>query len=198
MTVGPTYLINDDCTSSSKLSDYGSSIRLTDGQTSSCALSYDSTKNCYALSGSGNNISAVTLDALDGLDNVKVRVKFKLNGNSNYYQLILAVAPAKSNNVAFAAARQMNYTFQYLYDPGGGTGPASDSHTVSDSRVDNWHYLELTKSGTDLTLKIYDSSLTQLYSISKTIDSSYKYYLLGMNTERGYTTWVGEILAESL
>ena len=192
--------INDDCSSSSGLSQYGGSIRLTDGQTSTCSLSYDSQNQYYYLTGSGGYISGIILPSLTDIDNVRLRVKFKLGGTSNYSQLIIGVAPTNTNNTSFYGARQMNTTFQYLYDANGNTGGStSDNKTVSDSLINNWHYLQIEKSGTSLTLKVYNSSLTQLYSISKTIPNlEHCYYFIGMNTERGYKTYISEILAEPI
>lgn len=193
------YYINDDCTSSSGLSQYGSSIRLTDGQTSTCSLSYDSQNQCYYLAGSGQYISGVILPSLTDMDDVRLRVKFKLSGTGNYYQLIIGVAPTNANNTPFYGVRQMNTTFQYFYDNNGNSSSTSDNKTVSDSLVNNWHYLQIEKSGTSLTLKIFNSSLTQLYSISKTIPNlEHCYYFIGMNTERGYKTYISEIFAESI
>lgn len=194
---GTTVLIDDDCSTTPSSSDYGTSKRMTDGQASTCQLTYDSTNQCYKLTGSGNNISGLPVIALNSKDDVTLRVKFKLSNANNYCQLILAVTPDLSNNTAFYGVRQMNGTFQHFYDYGNGGGNASDSTSISNI-TSQWHYLELKRSGTDLTCKIYDDSMSSLASFSKTIPSwNDCYYLIGRNTENtSYYALIDEVYAE--
>ena len=194
---GTTILIDDDCSTTPSSSDYGTSKRMTDGQTSTCELTYDSTNQCYKLVGSGNNISGLPILALNSKDDVTLRVKFKLSNSNNYCQLILAVTPDLSNNTAFYGVRQMNGTFQYLYDYGNGGGNASNSTSISNI-TSTWHYLELERSGTDLTCTIYDDSMSSLASFTKTIPSwNDCYYLIGRNTENtSYYALIDEVYAE--
>ena len=194
---GTTVLIDDDCSTTPSSSDYGTSKRMTDGQASTCQLTYDSTNQCYKLTGSGNNISGLPVIALNSKDDVTLRVKFKLSNANNYCQLILAVTPDLSNNTAFYGVRQMNGTFQHFYDYGNGGGHNSDSTSISNI-TSTWHYLELKRSGTDLTCKIYDDSMSSLASFSKTIPSwNDCYYLIGRNTEQtSYYALIDEVYAE--
>lgn len=194
---GTTILIDDDCSTTPSSSNYGTSKRMTDGQTSVCELQYDSTNQCYKLVGSGNYISGLNVIPLNSKDDVTLRVKFKLSNANNYCQLILAVTPDLSNNTAFYGVRQMNGTFQHFWASGNSSGNTSDNTSISNI-TSTWHYLELKRSGTDLTCKIYDESMNSLASFIKTIPSwNDCYYLIGRNTENtSYYTLISEVYSE--
>ena len=194
---GTTVLLNDDCSSSSGLTNYNSSsIRLTDGQASTCSLQYDSTNQCYKLTGSGNNISGLNVIPLNNTDETTLRVKFKLSNANNYCQLILAVVESLTNNTDFYGVRQMNGSFQNFR--GNSSGGTESTISSISNITSQWHYLELKRDGTKIYGTIYDSEMTELTSFSQTIPSwSNCYYLIGRNTENSsYYTLISEVYAE--
>ena len=159
--------------------------------------------NEYTLSGSGQYWSGRKITALDGINNARLRVKFKLNTTTNaaYNQFFICCTdqtPSSTEATYPYAVRVRNdKLFQYFQFTTEDT-----IYTHSTAYSSDWFYLEAIKVGTSWTMKLYDADLNQLATNTRTITSTLgnpKWYI-GLNTEKGtnHSVHIQEILAEKL
>lgn len=193
-----TYLIYDDC-STDKTSNYGSSVAFSGSSSNTLAFA----TNEYVMSGSGGYFSGRELTALSGVDDCKVRIKFKLNTtlNAAFNQFCIIATdqtPSSTERTYPYGTRVRNdRLFQYFT-----IKTESTVYTNSVAYSTGWYYLEAEKDGTSWTINLYDSNLNRLATNTRTLTAmtgTVKWYML-VQTEMGtnYSTHIQEIIAEPL
>lgn len=191
-----TYLLYDDCSSSSGLSNYGSSVVFERNSTNTLAFNTDE----YLLSGSTCCFSGREVLAMQGVDDGRLRIKFKMNTTSNaaYNQFCIFCTDQTlpQSSYPYGTRVRNDKKFQYFT-----IGNESTIYTHSVAYSTDWFYLEAIKEGTSWTIKLYDSSLTQLATDTRTLSSmSNPNWYFALLTDKGtnYSIHIKEVLAEAL
>ena len=200
VTVGPSYLFYDDCTSSTGLSNYS---MVTLRGSPSPTLTFDSTNSCYVLANnarSSGGQSMMAIDSLAGENSYTMQFKTKPynttdNGGTGY---------------AYKGSNGM-YSIYYTYNTGSSDSGnitinqgSSDSvqTNIGSNHRDEWLTHILTVSNGKVTYVLKDSADTVLYngsafSPSKQIQSDTKpgVTILWWNLSK---VFVKEIIVEAL
>ena len=192
----PTYLFYDDCSSASGISQYGNSILLKGTSTNNLTFSTDH----YIMSGTNADFSGFAIPNCTGVDNVKVRIKFKLTQTSNaaYNQFGVCVCDSSTPSTNMGCRARNDKKFQTVYNTDQGENTI---YTPTGYFSSEYYYVELIKQGTSLTINLYDKNLTQLVTNTRTVSNySNPQYIFYNLTVRGtsYATHIQEILVESL
>ena len=194
-----SYLFYDACDSSAGLSNYGSS-ECVRGSTAVMSMSYDSSENAYAVSGSGNWHAYTPIPALNDEDEYTISIEVKTqNNNFNNIGLFLDNRnDTTSYGLCFSMSSYSNefYSRQYRLSSDG----TSYITTVS-LDPNTWYRIEYTVDGSSLTGKIYDMNDNLLATKNVTLSVSNKSMGIFMFCESGTTNskgWVRNIKAESL
>ena len=186
------YLFYDDCSSSSRLSEYGNSTSLTNNRTST--LTYDNTENAYLFerSTSGDCFTGFALP-LTQIDNIKVSLKVKLRNTSAYCQMGLWEQSSSS-------------TYEMIRLRGDRIADAFKNNTnssiVSYSNVANfttaYYTLEISYTGSTRIMNIYDSNGTLIKTGTFTSQSytNPTIYLAQNNNSNG--AYIKEIKVEPI
>lgn len=191
----PTYLFYDDCSSASGISQYGNSILL-GGGTSTNNLTFST--DHYIMSGTNAHFSGFAIPNCTGVDNVKVRIKFKLTQTSNgaYNQFGVCVCDSSTPSTNMGCRARNDKKFQTVYNTDQGENTI---YTPTGYFSSEYYYVELIKQGTSLTINLYDSGLTLLATNTRTItnysDPQYIFYNLTVYGT-SYATHIQEILVE--
>ena len=191
------YLLYDDCSSSSGLSNYGSSAVVFE-RSSTNTLTFNTDE--YLLSGSTCCFSGREVLAMQGVDDGRLRIKFKLNTTSNaaYNQFCIFCTDQTlpQSSYPYGTRVRNDKLFQYFT-----IGSESTIYTHSVAYSTDWFYLEAIKEGTSWTIKLYDSSLTQLATDTRTLSSmSNPNWYFALLTDKGtnYSVHIKEVIAEAL
>ena len=192
-----TYLFYDDCSSASGLTNYGSSVQFE--RTPTSTITYNNGE--YLISGSSCCFAGHEILPLHGVDNAKLRVKFKLNTTSQaaYNQFcIFCTDKTVSNNPPYEYGGRVrnDRLLQYFSIV---TESTIYTHSVAYSTA--WFYLEVVKNGTSWTITLYDSSLNRLATNTRSLSSmTNPNWYLALLTEKGtnYSVHIKEIIAEPI
>ena len=198
---GSITLFEDDCSSASGLSNYGSSV-LVRGSNATITMTYDSTENAYQLSGSGNYHAMIPIPTLDDKDEYTISADFK--AQNIRYNGIGFFLDNRNDTTSYGQAfwlsvydkRINGHQYRVSSD-----GSGSDSSTNSSLSASNWYNLEMTVDGSSLSAKLYDSGGTELLSTSTSLSVSNKQMGIFLMCETGSTNsicYVKNIKAESL
>ena len=168
---------------------YGTQGALTN-QTVAVNFSYDT--DHYEISGSGGDYFAwFAIPNTRGRDNLRIRVKVNLNNTSAYNQLMIGltddlIASSPTNAVFDAFRIRADNKRDYLHNSDQEVRGSSSSVTVRQRYV----WLEMTRKGSAISGKVYNSDMEELSSYSYTTANSYQnpYYFLGLNVR--YSTSV--------
>ena len=194
------YLFYDECSSSTGLSDYGSSV-LVRGSNATITMTYDSTENAYKLSGSGNYHAMVPILSLNDEDGYTISAYVK--GQNIRYNGIGFYLDNRDDTISWGQAFWLE-----VY----GRKMAGKQYKVSQDGTDNsvnnislsggtWYKLEMIVNGSSLSAKLYDTNDTQLASTSTTLSVSNKQMGIFLMCETGATNsvcYVKKIKAEPL
>lgn len=196
-TPTPTVLFQDDC-STDKTSQYGSAVCL-DGKSTTESLTFST--DHYIMSGSGEGFAGFIIPNVNQ-DNVKVRIKFKLTQTSSaaYNQFGIGVGNVGAVTTNQGLRVRNDKLFQQ-FNFTNGSESEGNVYTHSTNYSGEWFYVELIKEGTEITIKLYDDSLNQLATNTRTInDYSNPQYIFYNLSVRGtsYSTLIQEILVETL
>ena len=197
---GSTTLFEDDCSSASGLSNYGSS-ECVRGSNATITMTYDSTENAYKVSGSGNYHAYVPITALEGEDEYVISMDLKaFNIRYNKVGLFLDnYNDTTSYGCMFALNcydKRLDYQ-QYRLSSDG----SSSNTSVSSLQPDTWYRLEYTVNGSSLNAKLYDMNDTLLANKDVTLSVDNKSMGIFLFCETGSTDstcYVRNIKAESL
>ena len=195
------YLFYDACDSASGLSNYGSSV-LVRGSNATCTLSYDSTNNCYALSGSGNYHSAIPIPLLNDIDNYSIEADFKCSSNQELCTIGFVIRDYNNTSIQSKSFQlKGNGKFRddsYLIDSDKGY---TTYETLSYSPYSYWVHMRLEINGTSVKVELsYNGTIFKTYNLT-TQSITNRQLALFLFCERGTTTskcYVKEIKAESL
>ena len=196
----PTYLFYDDCSSASGLSNYGASITVYRGSGTG-SISYDSQNNAYHITGYNGYAIIIPITPMENFDNYKMTFQYKHQSTGAYCQPSVYVYD--KNVTSYPTVYGVRHRGDKIINcqkfvNNGDTG--ANQLTVSD--VSNqWFTLEMTKSGTNLTFKIKNSSNSTIYDVNYSTESlNATACSFGMWTERGqsYGWYVKEMKVESL
>ena len=176
------YYWYDTCTTDNT-NNYTDLAKWTTG-TISATLSYDSTNQNYQYVGSGGDyFGGRVIPNTRGEDNIRITVKVKINNTSAYNQCMVMMTDTLSNSSSTATydafrIRGDNKS-DYLHNSSNEVSGSSSSTSVSG----NWRYLVFERSGSSITGKVYDDSMTLLRTYSYTTANTYTnpYYVLGLN-----------------
>ena len=154
----------------------------------------------YLLSGSTCCFSGREVLAMQGVDDGRLRIKFKLNTTSNaaYNQFCIFCTDQTlpQSSYPYGTRVRNDKLFQYFT-----IGSESTIYTHSVAYSTDWFYLEAIKEGTSWTIKLYDSSLTQLATDTRTLSSmSNPNWYFALLTDKGtnYSVHIKEVIAEAL
>ena len=203
VTVGPSYLFYDDCTSSSGLSNYGSSISIWKTNTATANISYDSTENAYLLKGSGNYNAIIPITAVSNLDNYVMTFKAKHKVNSPYSQ------PSYFNYDTNTPTQPTSYGVRYLGDGRIMCDTFTSTNDTSSNTVtgktsgiaSEYFTYKITKQGTSLHFEIERANSTNIYNKTMSVANNYKGIAFGLATESGESNssyYIKEIKIEAL
>jgi hypothetical protein len=189
-----TYYFLDTC-QTDNTSQYGNYIRL-QGDTSQCTLTYDSTNNYYVIDGTGNYFSGFEIPNTSNISNIKIRLKVKLNSTSAFNQCYIGVHDSSDITTTIGYRIRGDKKFQYFYNH------CSNEATVNSSYSYNtdWYYLELVKNGSNITGTVYNSSMNQLATDTRTGVANFNnpVYTFALQTEQGIEYYIQEIKAEPI
>ena len=187
-----SYLFYDDCSSSSRLSEYGSSISLTGGRVST--LTYDSTENAYYFNRrtNGDAFTGFKLP-ISATDNIRISLKAKLTNTSAYCQL--GIWESSSSSVyEFIRIRGDKILDGFKNNTNSSIGSNSN---VANFTTD-YYTLEISYDGGERTVRVLDSNNTELKVWTVTIQTytSPELYLAQNNNSDG--AYIKEIKVENL
>ena len=176
-------------------SKYGSYIRL-QGNASQCTLTYDSTNNYYVVDGTGNYFSGFEIPNTFNVSNIKIRLKVKLYNTSAFNQCYIGVHDSSDITTTIANRVRGDNKFQYFYNHCDSEATVNSSYSYNT----DWYYLELVKNGSNITGTVYDSSMNQLATDTRTGVANFNnpVYTFAMQTELGYEYYIQEIKAEPI
>ena len=189
----PSYLFYDDCSSSSRLSEYGSYVSLF-GTSGNGTITYNSTENAYSIAKTNNR------DAFTGFklpitatDTIKITCKVKLTSTSAYNQFGIGVQESTSK-YEFIRVRGDKYLDGFKNNTN--MGMFSESNVASFNSA--YYYLEISYDGSDRVINIYDSSKTLVKTKTITVQTyTNPIFYLAINTN-STNSYVKEIKVESL
>ena len=196
-----TYYFLDNC-SSDNTSQY-TDVTI-NSSSNSILKSYNSTENAYKVYGTGGDrFRALLIPNIRGKDNIKISIRVKLTNTSAYNQLFIGVSDSitQTSSVVtldFCRIRGDNLS-DYLHNSSGNEVSGSSAST---NVANKYVTLVMEKTGTTITMKVYDTDETTLlrtYTYSSANNYTNPYYWFGMNTR--YTSdikYIKEIKAEPL
>ena len=197
---GSTVIFEDDCSSVSGLSNYGSSV-LIRGTNAIATISYDSTDNCYALTGSGNYHSAIPIPVLNDKDNYSIEADFKCGYNNELTTIGFVVRDYNDTSIQSTSFqlkgngtfRKINYTIGLDKDYTG--------EKISYSPYTYWVHMRLEITGASVKVELsYDGTIFKTYNYTTETITNRQVGLF-LFCERGSTNskcWVKNIKAEYL
>lgn len=189
----PVYLFYDDCSSSSRLSEYGSSVALTSSRAST--LTYVSSENAYYFnrSSSGDSFTGFQIP-ITTYDNIKITLKAKLSATSAYCQFGVYIKQS-SNVFEFLRIRGDKVLDGFKNNTNSSLG--SNSNVASFNTA--YYYLEISYTGTSRAIKVYDANrdLVKEWNLSSVQTyTSPVFYIAHNNNSTG--AYIKEIKVEAL
>ena len=190
----PTYLFYDDCSSSSRLSEYGSYVSLF-GTSGNGTITYNSTENAYSIAKTTNR------DAFTGFklpitatDKIKITCKVKLTSTSAYNQFGIGIQQSTSK-YEFIRVRGDKYFDGFKNN----TNSSIGSNTNVASFNSAYYYLEISYDGSSRVARVYDNSMSLVkeWNLSSVQSYDTPSFYLAINTN-STNSYVKEIKVESL
>ena len=194
---GGTVLVDDNCSSASGLSNYGNNVIFE--RSSSTTLTFNTDE--YVLSGSTCCFGGREVLGMHGVDDGRLRIKFKLNTTNSaaYNQFcIFCTDKVVNDNPPFEYGTRVrnDKLFQYFTIQN-----ESTIYTHSVAYSTDWFYLEAEKDGTSWTINLYDSGMNKLATDTRTLSAmtSPNWYF-AILTEKGtdYSVHIKEVYGETL
>ena len=166
------YLFYDECTSSDRLSEYGSYHQLKT-TTATLVLSYDTSKNAYKLATNGvDGFADIPIPALDNKNNFYVEAEFFTTDSSTGGQPGLVVYPPADttrNGVMFRDIANINRCGVLKFVNGSESGESGNSAQSSLVVYNNWIRIRLEVSGTSVKGIWLKSDGTEVYNYTYTV-----------------------------
>ncbi|MBP5422964.1 MAG: hypothetical protein J6Y78_11040 [Paludibacteraceae bacterium] len=202
------YLFFDACTSSAKLSKYGSPVPIYNATLSGTSvMEYDSTENAYVLYGSSSSDYVIfPISKLDGKSNFTFSCELKVNNSTSYPYVGLGVMPNESQLSSTYTEQAYIYRYNasqvYAYAQ---RRRRTTSTSLSTGRIThtptNWLKLKIvfnSTTGFTVTWEELDGTVLKTYTGTVTAsisDRHYGIYMRGYNSS--YKGWIRNIKAEA-
>ena len=198
VTVGPSYLFYDSC-ASDNTSQYTKFYEIWgSGSSPNTVLSFDT--DHYVLKNNASSFSTCCLPVTAGLDDWVLTAKIRAVSSSSDKGGGVGIAQDKEKGVGLFQPNSKTTKHLILYNPNQTGGNVASNVAVSNLTTNDYNTYELTKDGTSLTFKIYNSSDTQVFSKVVTITNSS--YLTSaypaLSIAKSDSVYVKEIKLESL
>jgi len=195
---GSTTLFEDSC-ATNQTSQYTNFYEIwASSSTVNTSLSFDT--DHYVLTNSNANFSTCCLPVQAGLDNWKLTAKIRAVSSSSDKGGGVGIAQAQEKGVGLFQPNSTSTKHLLLYNPNITGGGISSNIAVSNLTTNDYNTYELSKEGTTLTFKIYNSSDTEVFSKVVTIaDSTYLTSAYpALSIAKSDSIYVKEIKLESL
>ena len=187
-------LFYDDCSSSSRLSEYGNYVSLF-GTSGNGTITYNSTENAYSIAKTNNR------DAFTGFklpitatDKIKITCKVKLTSTSAYNQFGIGIQQSTSK-YELIRVRGDKYFDGFKNNTNSVIG--SNSNVASFNSA--YYYLEISYDGSSRLARVYDNSMSLVkeWNLSSVQSYDTPSFYLAINTN-STNAYVKEIKVESL
>lgn len=189
----PTYLFQDDCSSSSRLSEYGDYVSLF-GTSGDGTLTYDSTENAYSIAKTTNRDAFTGFQLpITATDNIKITCKVKLSSTSPYNQFGIGIQESTSK-YEFIRIRGDKYFDGFKNN----TNSSIGSNTNVASFNSAYYYLEISYDGSSRVARVYDNSMSLVKEwdvTTQTYTNPNFYIAINTNSTNAY---IKEIKVESI
>ena len=173
----------------------------------STTLTYNNTEQAYSFSGTGgDSFSFREIPNTRGTDNIRIKLKVKINSSSAYDQLLIGLTDTLNANVN--PNNSNTYVGDFVRVRGdnkadclhNGGGEVSGSTQSSLSIRNNYIYLVMERQGTSITRKVYDANETLKATFNYTSSNSYSnpYYLFGVNCNTSSIKYIKLISVEPI
>lgn len=176
------YLFYDDC--SADLTSQYADVTIS-SSSNSILKSYDSTENAYKVYGSGgDSFRALLIPNIRGLDNIRISIRAKLASTSAYNQLFIGVSDSITQTSKPYTADMCRIRGDNRSDCVYNDSEVSGSGASTNVR-NKYVTLLMEKTGTTITMKVYDTDGTTLlrtYTYNSANNYTNPYYWFGINT----------------
>ena len=187
-------LFYDDCSSSSRLSEYGNYVSLF-GTSGNGTITYNNTENAYSIAKT-NNRDAFTGFKLpiSATDKIKITCKVKLTSTSAYNQFGIGVQESTSK-YEFIRIRGDKYLDGFKNN----TNSSIGSNTNVASFNSAYYYLEISYDGSSRVARVYDNSMSLVkeWNLSSVQSYDTPSFYLAINTN-STAVYIKEIKVEAL
>ena len=177
-----SYLFYDDC--SADLTSQYADVTIS-SSSNSILKSYDSTENAYKVYGSGGDaFRALLIPNIRGLDNIRISLRAKLASTSAYNQLFIGVSDSITQTSKPYTADMCRIRGDNRSDCVYNDSEVSGSGASTNVR-NKYVTLLMEKTGTTITMKVYDTDGTTLlrtYTYNSVNNYTNPYYWFGINT----------------
>ena len=199
-----TYIFYDDCSSSAGLSNYGSSV-LVRGTNAVASIAYDTTNNCYVLTGTGQYHAEIPIPVLNDEDGFYLSADFICTYNSYNNSVGFAIKDYNNTSITSTACTIRGYSSGLAlcgdFKVSSDQGYWVDNETLGKNTRQNWINIRIEINGQNLTVKYTDvATNTLLKTYTHTLASmSHPGVGLFLMCERGTTVskcYVKNIKAE--
>ena len=190
----PSYLFYDDCSSSSRLSEYGSYVSLF-GTMGNGTITYNSTENAYSIAKTTSADRFVGFKLpITATDKIKITCKVKLTSTSPYNQIGIGIQQSTSK-YEFIRIRGDKYFDGFKNN----TNSSIGSNTNVASFNSAYYYLEISYDGSSRLARVYDNSMSLVkeWNLSSVQSYDTPSFYLAINTN-STNSYVKEIKVESL
>ena len=201
VTVSTGPLFEDDCTSSSGLTNYGTPLMMK-GSGGSVELTYDSGNNCYKVNPTSNRAGetmCIPITPMNSKDNYKLTFKIKHGSSVAQNQPSVFVYDNTLSAPTFYGIRYMGNGTMTCHTFNQSTDNGTNSVSYSTGISSKWFTITLQREGTSLTLKVDDENGVNRYNKTHTASGNINAVGFGVyvydNTRYYY---IKDIVAEAL
>ena len=194
-------LFEDDCTSSSGLTNYGTPLMMK-GSGGSVELTYDSGNNCYKVNPTSNSAGetmCIPITPMNSKDNYKLTFKIKHGSTVAQNQPSVFVYDNTLSAPTFYGIRYMGNGTMTCHTFNQSTDNGTNSVSYSTGISSKWFTITLQREGTSLTLKVDDENGVNRYNKTHTASGNINAVGFGVyvydNTRYYY---IKDIVAEAL
>ena len=193
-----TVLFEDACSSSSGLSDYGSSVAVR-GSNATMSMTYDSTENAYKCQGSNNYYAMIPIPILNDEDKFKIEADFKgqsVSANAIGFCLDNRNDTTSTSYAIWIESLNKVVGKQFTLNTDG----TVNQHTGLSLSASNWYHMELVIDEGVLTGKLYDGDTVLVTDTASLVvnNSQVGIFLLTQNGTTNSTAYVKNIKATTL
>ena len=174
ITVGPSYLFYDDCSSSSGLSNYGTAILLEGG--SATTMTYDSTENAYKITTPDLKSKCIPITELTDVDNFKFEADIK---PVSRFGMGFSVSGGTGNGCVIGFSADSDNLYGWKYTNGNFGTLFSDVGGLVDT---GYLHITVTVEGTSLDVSITDTNNTTKTKTATLPSYSTRYVGIGLGS----------------